>query len=142
MVGWLSSPVRSGCSGSRANRDWQFCPAGMDVRSCVHSFSKSEREHSGLYRRCSGKRCYSLVGIGHRTWARKIEGFDLHDLKASPSDEIIDFSIEVATSRYVSPGWSKPILPECNARVCGTTVLDKDEPSRCLQNAFHLLKSG
>src|SRR5947199_10877165 len=53
----------------------------------------------------------ALISVGHRRWARKIDGIQFSNLKSGPNDELVYLAIQVTTARDPFPIWGKSVLP-------------------------------
>src|SRR6266568_8810070 len=84
--------------------------------------------------------CDAFIRIGHRTRSRKVERFLLGDVKSCCSDEIVNFTIEMAASTDPPPRRRHPILPDCDTGIGRPAVLDIDHAAACLQHSLHLPK--
>ena len=74
---------------------------------------------------------HSLVHVGHWTWSRKIAGFQFSYPKPCGGDEIVNFTIKLATAPNMLPEWRDPVLPDSDARIGSPAMLQKDEaPTR------------
>ena len=70
---------------------------------------------------------HSLVRVGHWTWSSKIAGFQFSYPKPCGHDEIVNFTIKVATAPDMPPEWRDPVLPDSYARIGSRAMLEKDE---------------
>lgn len=84
--------------------------------------------------------CHTLVRAGHRSWSRKIAGLQLSYAKPGRRDEIVNFTIQVATAAGPLPERRDPVLPDSHARIGSAAMLQKDEAPARFENALHLLK--
>jgi hypothetical protein len=71
--------------------------------------------------------CHTLVGVGHRTRSRKIASLQLSYAKPGRRDEVVNFTIQVATAACTLPERGDPVLPDSHARIGSAAMLQKDE---------------
>jgi hypothetical protein len=72
---------------------------------------------------------HSLIRVGHRTRSRKVAGLQLSYPKSCGGDEIVNFTIKVATAPDTLPERRDPVLPDSCARIGSPAMLQKDDAS-------------
>src|SRR5437879_1937255 len=82
----------------------------------------------------------ALIRERHRSRAAKIGGCQVSNLKACRRDDLVNFSVEVAAASDTLPCRCEPVLPDDNARIGSTPVLDEDEAPARPQNALNLVE--
>src|SRR5438128_12627925 len=69
----------------------------------------------------------ALICVRHWARSRKIERFQLGDLKSCCFDEFVNLAIEMAAASDSLPDWGNSILPDDDSGVGGAAVLDENQ---------------
>src|SRR5438876_4223211 len=76
----------------------------------------------------------SLVGVSHQTRPWKIARPQLTDFESCRRDKFVDLAIQVAAAPNPLPDRRKSVLPDDDARVRSTAMLDKEQTAIWFEN--------